>query len=232
MMDCKTRIFSLALIGGLASSAAIFPAFAEDAQAPNLDKVEQKAASDADLVKLSKEAALSMHAVRGARLAIFDGQDDAAGKMIDGALTHMQHAEAQGSKGIAPMDTTQPGAYVPFDLSMNVGADFTVTKQNEHQVEAAQTMAANGNALGAAKLLKASDVSVDLSSALIPADLATDQLKQAKAAYAKGDLQAANMALKDVEESVVFQNVDYQRIPDPSPRMSANSAAKLVPGES
>ncbi|WP_339112357.1 YfdX family protein [Thioclava sp. GXIMD2076] len=232
MMDCKTRFVSAALIGSLISATAIAPVFAEEAQTPDLEKIEQKSATDADLVKLSKNAALSMHAVRGARLAMFDGQKEAAGKMIDGALTYMQKAEASDSKGIAPMNTTQPGDYVPFDLAMNVGADFSVTKQNEHQIEAAQTMAANGDQLGAAKLLKASDVSVGLSSALIPADLATEQLKDAQDAYKAGDMDKANMALKAVEESVVFQNVNYTEIPDQSPQISRNNAAAVLRNES
>ncbi|TQS72544.1 YfdX family protein [Rhodobacteraceae bacterium] len=231
-MTRKTPIATLAATSALMMTAAVAPAFAvETGDIANSDvsdvaaqdyaanqaarDVQQEAADDPELLEVSDNAALSLHAVRAARLAIFDGQEDAAGEMISGAVDAMQKAQADSdSMSITPSNTTQPGDYVPFDLAMMVGDEFVVTPENEKDVSAAQAKAQAGDPQGAAKLLKAADVDVSMSAALIPVDQALSDLEDAQAAYADGDMQAANIALQTVEESIVSQTVDYKDIAD------------------
>ncbi|OCX67129.1 hypothetical protein BFP70_02915 [Thioclava sp. SK-1] len=231
-MNKTTKFTTIAATGALLLSTALSPALAAEGAAMPKNTTseaqqqiaatdeqhqtyEQAAKGDADAVmKVSDEAALSLHAVRAARLAIFDGQTDAAGKMITAALTQMQAAQSDAkTMNLEPKNTTQPGEYVPFDLSMMVGEDFTVTPQNSNDVAKAQAQAQSGETQRAVQTLASADISATLSAALIPTDLAITQLQDAAKSVKSDNWQEANMALKAVEESVVFESWTADSLP-------------------
>ena len=197
-----------------ASTAATTAPTAAAAKVPDAVVAATTSSADQDLVATVDDAFKAMREVRAARLALFDGNTDAAGQMVTSASTDMTAAQsAEKAYGIASKSGTPGTVYLPIDTSIALGEGFTVTPDTQSQVKAANDQMAKGNAKAAAETLKAANIDVSVSVAMVPASLAMTHLQDAAGLVKDGKYYEANLALKAVEDMVVVDTWGLSDVP-------------------
>lgn len=220
-------------LAGLAEPAAnspAAPAAAAPAPVPAPKAAAQPSAQPAapsasqDLVTTVDDALKAMREIRAARLALFDGNTGAAGPMVTAAAADMTAAQkAEKDYGIASKSGTPDTVYLPIETSIALAEGFTATPDTKGPVKAANDQMAKGNTRAAAETLKAANIDVAVSVALVPAGFALTHLTDAEALIKDGKYYEANLALKAVEDLVV---VDTWSLADVPQQTGAKTDAK------
>ncbi|TMV92356.1 YfdX family protein [Thioclava sp. BHET1] len=200
----------------------------------NKDAVAQTTTSSntsKSLVTTVDDAYSAMRDVRAARLALFDGQPKIADKMTNKALEKMTSAEKSEAKWGVKSKTGDPTlTYLPFDSSIALGEDFKVTPDNQKAVTKANKQIASGDSKGAADTLKAQDINVSISAALVAGKPAIADLKMAASEIGKGKFYEANLELKKIEDSVVIDQWGLNDLPAQAGKAQSSAAAKTTTG--
>jgi len=197
-----------------AANSTAAPAATAPAKTPDAVAAATASSADQDLVTTVDDAFKAMREVRAARLALFDGNSEAAGQMVQAAVTDMTAAQAaEKDFGIASKTGTPDTVYLPIDTSIALGEGFTVTPDNQAQVKAANDQMAKGNAKAAAETLKAANIDVSVSVAMVPAATAMTHLQDAASLVKDGKYYEANLALKAVEDMVVVDTWALSDVP-------------------
>lgn len=207
-------------LAGLAEPAANSPA-APAATAPAPVPAPKAAAAQPaspsasqDLVTTVDDALKAMREIRDARLALFDGNTGAAGPMVTAAAADMTAAQkAEKDYGIASKSGTPDTVYLPIETSIALAEGFTATPDTKGPVKAANDQMAKGNTRAAAETLKAANIDVAVSVALVPAGAALTHLTDAEALIKDGKYYEANLALKAVEDLVVVDTWSLADVP-------------------
>lgn len=207
-------------LAGLAEPAANSPA-APAATAPAPVPAPKAAAAQPaspsasqDLVTTVDDALKAMREIRAARLALFDGNTGAAGPMVTAAAADMTAAQkAEKDYGIASKSGTPDTVYLPIETSIALAEGFTATPDTKGPVKAANDQMAKGNTRAAAETLKAANIDVAVSVALVPAGSALTHLTDAEALIRDGKYYEANLALKAVEDLVVVDTWSLADVP-------------------
>lgn len=207
-------------LAGLAEPAANSPA-APAATAPAPVPAPKAAAAQPaspsasqDLVTTVDDALKAMREIRAARLALFDGNTGAAGPMVTAAAADMTAAQkAEKDYGIASKSGTPDTVYLPIETSIALAEGFTATPDTKGPVKAANDQMAKGNTRAAAETLKAANIDVAVSVALVPAGAALTHLTDAEALIRDGKYYEANLALKAVEDLVVVDTWSLADVP-------------------
>lgn len=207
-------------LAGLAEPAANSPA-APAATAPAPVPAPKAAAAQPaspsasqDLVTTVDDALKAMREIRAARLALFDGNTGAAGPMVTAAAADMTAAQkAEKDYGIASKSGTPDTVYLPIETSIALAEGFTATPDTKGPVKAANDQMAKGNTRAAAETLKAANIDVAVSVALVPAGFALTHLTDAEALIKDGKYYEANLALKAVEDLVVVDTWSLADVP-------------------
>lgn len=210
-------------LAGLAEPAAnspAAPAAAAPAPVPAPKAAAQPSAQPAspsasqDLVTTVDDALKAMREIRAARLALFDGNTGAAGPMVTAAAADMTAAQkAEKDYGIASKSGTPDTVYLPIETSIALAEGFTATPDTKGPVKAANDQMAKGNTRAAAETLKAANIDVAVSVALVPAGFALTHLTDAEALIKDGKYYEANLALKAVEDLVVVDTWSLADVP-------------------
>ena len=236
-MKRNTKILALLMSGALLAGPFAYstaPAFASTAAATTTqgkDAVAKTTASSANkqLLTTVDDAFAAMRETRAARLALFDGNTDLAGKMTSDAISKMKSAQASEAKwGVSTKAGKTGVTYVPFDSSIALGEDFTVTPDNAKAVSKANDQMAKGDAKSAADTLKASDIDVSVSAALVPAKLSLTHLQDAANLIKKGSYYEANLALKAVEDGVVIDQWSLNDLPKQAGNATTKQSSKAT----
>lgn len=210
-------------LAGLAEPAAnspAAPAAAAPAPVPAPKAAAQPSAQPAapsasqDLVTTVDDALKAMREIRAARLALFDGNTGAAGPMVTAAAADMTAAQkAEKDYGIASKSGTPDTVYLPIETSIALAEGFTATPDTKGPVKAANDQMAKGNTRAAAETLKAANIDVAVSVALVPAGSALTHLTDAETLIKDGKYYEANLALKAVEDLVVVDTWSLADVP-------------------
>lgn len=210
-------------LAGLAEPAAnspAAPAAAAPAPVPAPKAAAQPSAQPAspsasqDLVTTVDDALKAMREIRAARLALFDGNTGAAGPMVTAAAADMTAAQkAEKDYGIASKSGTPDTVYLPIETSIALAEGFTATPDTKGPVKAANDQMAKGNTRAAAETLKAANIDVTVSVALVPAGSALTHLTDAETLIKDGKYYEANLALKAVEDLVVVDTWSLADVP-------------------
>lgn len=95
-------------------------------------------------------------------------------------------------------------AYIPFDTSLALAKDFKATAEKQASIEDANRDIAKGAREQAVAVLKAANIGVTVSTALIPVFASRQHIRDAAALLGQKKYYEANLALKAVEDLVVF----------------------------
>jgi hypothetical protein len=190
-------------------------------------KTQQEAGDKAELIRLSRDANLTMRDVRGARLALFDGMTDEAQTYLDAAVSRVAEAlEEAEDYAVNKGDAADADLLVPFDASVafaevldKAPADAKAQAEEATDANAAPPPAKHGQLarvnrdLMQGETAKAMDdlevaqEDVLLSASVVPMKLAKAQIEKASSLMADGKYYEAGLALKRIEDAVLINTV-------------------------
>jgi hypothetical protein len=182
-------------------------------EAPSKAQVTDETA-EKDFVKVSEDALMTMRNVRGARLAIFNGQPDKAETYVDAAVTRVEAAVKDADK--YALDTKEPmteDMYVPFDAGLTVAESFVPSEEKMKHISQANEHLRKGEKKEAIEVLKLGDVDVAIAAKLIPVQLAKQRIDDAAKLVGEGKYYEANLALKSVEDAMVVETFAIDAVP-------------------
>ncbi|TNF18285.1 MAG: YfdX family protein [Rhodobacteraceae bacterium] len=218
-MTTRNKLLATTLAGLMAASPiGAIGAFAADA-------VETAAAAEATaqapyktqqgLLKTADAALATLANARQARLALLDNQIDVARTHIADATRALTEGESdlQALRIAGSGDTEAGPDYLPFDLSMALSESFRATGDTRAALEKANGLMQAGDKDAAIDVLRVASIDVNISAALLPEASSMDHLKQAAALIDQEDYFAANLALKEIEDSVLVRSFGINAIP-------------------
>jgi hypothetical protein len=213
----KLSIATLALLAGVSAVTHVVPSYASEADKPTADAVANLAAKAKDdaIINTVDEAYKALREVRAARLAIFNGSTDEAMKLTTEAQKNLLSAQSQMSQfSVQTKKAVAAGeAYIPFDTSMSLSEGFKPTAEKQTHIAKANEHIAKGESKQAVEVLKAANIDVTLSAALIPATASVGHVDSALALMKENKFYEANLALKAIEDSVVLDSYSVDAIP-------------------
>lgn len=194
---------------GLALCAG--PVFAKGNQThtksqPQATSTKLAKAAAKDELKVSKDAFKLLHQVRTARLAIFDGKT----KVAKDAMSHAVKDAAATVKdadrlAIALKEPRVKGdQYVAFDARLSIADGFVPTPEKRAAIGKAVEHLKKGDKNKALHLLKLANIDIAYSAALIPVNSTKKLIDKAAQLIQDGKYYQGNLALKSVEDSVVY----------------------------
>lgn len=227
----KIAVVAISALMSASSLATVVPAFAGNATpaattaAPAqpaasraskdaVAKVSETAKDDA-IIKTVDDAYKAMREIQAARLAIFNGSTDDATKLVDEAQVSMKAAQDQAKTyEIKTAKQANAGdAYIPFDTSLTLAEGFKPTTEKQAAIVQANEHLSKGHHKEAVKVLKAGNIDVVASAALIPANASLSHINDAVSLMKDKKFYEANLALKAVQDSVIIDSYGTDAIP-------------------
>ncbi|MCC6870167.1 MAG: YfdX family protein [Burkholderiales bacterium] len=212
----RTSAALIALSVALASGAAFTsPVFA--AQGKDQVVEASKAGTAHPNLKLSQDGYSTMRAVRAARVAIFNGDIDAAKKLVDEAGADVGRVKVDERA----LDKTTPGNWIPIDGQLGVADDFVSTPQKAAHIASGNKKLQEGKVSEAMQEFKLAEVDINFSRVLMPLDATRRQVALASDLMKGQKYYEANMALKAAEDGLQFDSVTLIE----APKGAGNAAA-------
>jgi hypothetical protein len=205
-----------------------------------------------DMGKLSSKGNQAFQQIELARLAIFNGHASEATRLVKEAQQSLKVAQtddtafvkaennlkAPPTAAAAPSGassttrSTEPTTWLP------VGADVTITDSLTQSPSKAKAIASanehlkKGKREAALSALKVANINVAYTMELVPLKQTMTDINQAASLLAQNKYYEANQALKQVVDSVRYDWVDLDAIPQPShaaakPSVNAASSVKV-----
>ena len=196
---------------------------------------------DKAIFKTVDEAAQAIREIHQARLALFEGQTDAASKLVSSASDNLgaahdslaQHAlkmsDAKGSTKAMPGKDASGGsngsgnqsaqaktgdeAYVPIETSVSLAEGFVPAEQHKGALDQAGKQMSQGDQKGAVESLRLADIDVAVSAVVLPVNSSIQHVKDAVKLMGEQKYFEANLALKAVEDSVSVETWNAAGIP-------------------
>ena len=190
--------------------AAVAPAATKE-QNKQVESDKKITQAEKDLVKVSRDAMLSMRDLNNARWAIFNGDTDQARTFVDAAVTRIDVTEKESKK--YALDIKAPKEddnYVPFDVSLTELDAFAPTAKKAKHTAVGKHHGTNKKD---EETLKLSEIDISLSTGMIPVDFAKKYINEASSLIKKGLFYEANLALKAVDDAVLVQSFALEDVP-------------------
>lgn len=168
-----------------------------------------------EMLKIADEALGAVTDAHAARLALFDNNLEAAKDKLADARAVFVDAEKE-LNDFTIGDTEDPSSaakFLPFNLSMALSEDFQSTPETAEALEKAQGLIQSGSTDDAIDVLRLASIDVDISAAMLPVEGASEQLQKAQDLLDDGKYFEANLALKEMEDSVVVRTYSLDMIP-------------------
>ena len=234
----KTRIAS-ALVCAMALSAGLVGmsnvVAAEPAQAavsaPNAKAVK-------DLRKLSQEGSKAFDQIGQARVALFEGKPEAAAKLIKEAQQSLKLAKKDDTaflkaesemKGpaaeIAKADAKGPVQWLPVAGDISIVEDITKVPSKIDAANKANEQMKNGDRDGALETLRLADVKIQFTLAAVPLEKTIAAVDTADGLLTAKQYYEANLAMKKVQDSVRYAELEATAKPDSQPAAPAGKPA-------
>ena len=213
----------------LALVASLFVSFA---WAQSLDKPQSQAAAKVNaaeqaLYTFSDAGNSAMRSIRGARLAIFNGEPIAAVKMMETAKTLIEQAE----QGAPTFDTTLKMVVdgnvvgtrsyvgdiksVPIDGQVVLADDFVSTPAKQAHIDKANEYIKKGEHAKAIEELRLGEIDVTFNQSWMPMASSIKHLDQAIKLANQDKYYESSLTLKAIEDSVIVNSVHLRDLPQP-----------------
>lgn len=163
----------------------------------------------AKTLNISGHAKAVVSDVRDARIALFDGQTDAALELVQKGQEVLD--KAINSHAFKVDDTEL--FVLPIDRSITLAEDFKPTEALEVTITKAGTLAQQGKIDDAVVLMQEAGVDLDIQYVLLPVVKASTNLAQAIENITAGQYYEANMNLRAIEASITFDEVNIDAVP-------------------
>lgn len=178
-----------------------------------------------NLMKLSHDGHDAMRAVRGARMAIFNGEPEMVTKMLEEAKNSLDAAEEEAPKYSISTEIRVDGTRVEnseisgkvdmiaIDGEISVADNFVVTPEKTGHVDKANEHFKTGEHKEALEQLRLAEIDVSYVRAMISLSATKKHVETAIALEAEHRYYEANLALKAAEEGLVFDTVTLVEVP-------------------
>lgn len=202
-MNMKTNSTTLAIALTCALAAGTFTnnVYAAKAQANDTYIV--------DSIEIPGHAKSVLNDVRGARIAIFDGQIDAATDLVNKA--HSSFDKSLIAEDAVMLDDKRFG--VPIDSSMTFAEDFKPSEKDNKVIKSAGEIAKKGDPKKAVKTMLDAGIELSFSYAFLPVMSTVNKLNEVQAHLEAKNYYQANMVLKAIESSVVVEEFGSEETP-------------------
>lgn len=213
-MKIKTSIASLAAAGLIAASSLVM-LNTVSASATTTAAEVTIANRDQAIIKTVDEAMQGLRQIHAARLAIFNGDTDVALKHVTAAeMDFMVSEQAINTHQVA---TTTPNskadAYIPFEMTVGLAEGFVPTEEMAGKLREAGQQFDQGNHKNAIEVLRQAKIDVTVSAGLLPARASLVHVQDAIKLIDAKKYYEANLALKALEDSVVFESYSADTVP-------------------
>jgi hypothetical protein len=204
-----------------------------------------------DMGKLSSKGNQAFQQIELARLAIFNGHASEATRLVKEAQQSLKIAQTDDTAFVKAENDLKvpPTAAAPRGASsatrsaepttwLPVGADVTITDSLTQSPAKSKAIASanehlkKGKREAALSALKVANINVAYTMELVPLKQTMTDINQAASLLAQNKYYEANQALKQVVDSVRYDWVDLDAIPQPSnaaakPSVNAASSVKV-----
>ena len=158
-------------------------------------------------LRLSQDGFNVMRDIRAARVAIFNGDPEAAGTFVkrardDLAATLKDDTVVKGKGG-----AEETSSWVPIDGQLVVSDDFVATPEKAAQIAKGNEKIKQGKTDEALEALKLAEVDIGFTRLLMPLDSTAKQITNAQTLLDQHKYYEANMALKAAEDGLNVETV-------------------------
>jgi hypothetical protein len=188
-------------------------------------------AADRDFGQFSKDGFNAFRDIREARIAIFDGDTNAAKTDITAAANALDKAKSDDSVYMkaesdmkTPAGVSQPHAadeqaanqkvqWLPIDGAMTLDEDYVATPDKAASVAKANTQLKSGDQAHAMQTLRLAGVNVSFDMEVAPLQKTLAGVNKAEQLADSGQWFQANQALKGVQDTIRFDVDDMSATP-------------------
>ncbi len=202
----------------LASPLATVAVAAENGKvAEQAEAAKQKPdyATQDQFLKASDEGLQVLDKIHQARAELYDGQEDAAAKLLGEASTAL--GQAKGDLKQMLVADTKSGSdqpvYLPVDVQIGYGETFVPDDRSRQTLSEAGQQLQSDQPDKALETLRLADLDMQVIAAMMPLDQTSAHLADAQKAIGSGDTNSAQQSLAALEEGVVVQGWNIDAIP-------------------
>ena len=192
--------FALAFTGILAVSA--LSGFVSAAQSSSTATQENTAVYVIESIKIPGHAKSVLSDTRAARVALFEGQTDAAIDLVQKALDTFDAGVADYAVEL----DDDSGFGIPVDSSVEFNEGFQPTDTDAKVINQAGQLAQKGDSQAAVKAMIEGGIELDFKYAMLPVASTVVSLNNALGDLQSGSFYEANIALKAIETSLVIED--------------------------
>jgi len=162
-----------------------------------------------EVVKIPGGAKAVLKQVRSARLALFEGQPQAAKDLVAAARAGINDSLAKFAVKLGE----KKGYGIPFDSSIEFSEQFKPTPEHRTVIAQAGQHIRQGNSADAVKMMSKAGIDLVVKLAVIPTGATVAKLDKAKTDIAEKRFYEANMALKSIESSIKVEAYNPAKLP-------------------
>jgi hypothetical protein len=213
-MKIKTSIASLAAAGLIAASPLVMLNNASASTTTTATEVTIDS-RDQVIIKTVAEGMQGLRQIHAARLAIFNGDTDVALEHVTAAeldFTAVEHA-IDTHEVATTATNTDADAYIPFEMSVGLAEGFVPSEEMTDDLREASQQFDQGNHKTAIEVLRLANIDVTVSAAMLPARASLVHVQDAIKLLDEKKYYEANLTLKALEDSVVFETYNAASIP-------------------
>jgi hypothetical protein len=229
----KYRI-AAAIALALAGAAGVYSAIAIASDSAPTAAAASAASATHDYQKLSEQGSEAFREVEIARLAIFNGHPDIAMQLIKQAQaaliktqtdgTAFDKAEADlksppGHANPAPVENAGTIRWLPIGADLSIDKDYKADPAKVAAVAKANDNLKSGERDQAIETLRLADVNLTYTLGVVPVKSFVTDVDQAANLLGAGKYYEANLSLKQVQDSVRYDWVEFNAKP-----VAANSS--------
>lgn len=214
----------LATASGFAGQAFAEPP--KKAQDPVVSATTAKDEAEKSLLKLSEDGYTAMRAVRGARMAIFNGKPELASELLNTARTSLDAAAKEAPSFALKTETSIDGKLVssesksgkidliPIDAELVLADNFVLTPEKQVHVDKANAHFKRGAKKEALTELRLGEIDVTYMRVLLPIDATKKHIDEAIKLTGAHKYYEANLAMKAAEDGLLVDSVTLVDMPD------------------
>jgi hypothetical protein len=161
------------------------------------------------LIQLSEEGSKAAHSLLLARVAIFDGQTEEAGKLMDQAKAALAAAAKDADALAIKSRKSAAGPMILIDARLTLADDFTLNSEKKEHLNKINQHLKNGETQQAIEALGPADESQILTTVFMPLEATSKAVDEASKLLAEGHYYKANLALKKAEDGWVTESQSF-----------------------
>jgi len=231
------------MVNRLIPMVAVMSLFAATCLSMNVNAAEPPHAALNDIGKLSSQGSAAFDDIERARIAIFGGRPVQATKLVKEAQDSLKIAQKDNTAFLkAESDLKPPPSRTYASTALKgttalswlpVGADITVsddfsTPSKARAVTSANAHLKKGQPDAAMKELKLANVGVSYTMEIVPLKQTTEDVNKAAGLLSLGKYYEADQVLKQVQDSVRYDWLDFSAVPHPNQVAASGTDSKAA----